>query len=87
MNAYTPESSRSQLYIDLNRVPLYNAIMAVPVTQLSKIDRLEVVCAPYFLSNETMCIWNKQIRFLRTIYLNIYFINPYLDTIIHIWMI
>ena len=91
VNAYTPESSRSQLYIDLNRVPVYNAIMAVPVTHLSKIDRLAVVRALYFISKETMCIWNKQIWFLHSIYLIIYFINPYLDkilsVIIHISMI
>ena len=46
---------------------------------------------PILFFKQTMCIWNKQIRFLHSIYLIIYFIYPYLDktlkVIIHIWMI
>ena len=54
MDAFTTESSRSQLYIDLNRGPVYNAIMAMPVKHLSKIDRLAVVPAPPFFQTNNV---------------------------------
>ena len=56
MDAYTTESSRSQLYIDLNRArgPVHDAIMAMPVKHLSKIDRLAVVPAPPFFQTNNV---------------------------------